>query len=244
MTVAVGSDALAQDIIKSTAIYATAGGSANAYTVGLPTAPDAYTTGMVIVFKANHTITGSATVNVNSLGAKTLKKNISVNLEAGDITNGETIVAVYDGTNFQVVGKARRRIEVAVFCWGAATGANGATVYTHTGDTNYHSVLGGTFQWNPDNFDADVTFRLEVMGGTTDGTANTRIALYDDTGVAVITERTGLTNAAGTTFSVGSAVAKGSLPAAQGNLSIRLKVDDSGKTGIISGARVVAIVPI
>jgi len=48
--------------------------------------------------------TGSSTININSLGAKTLKKAVSTNLAASDIAAGQSFIIVYDGTNFQVIG--------------------------------------------------------------------------------------------------------------------------------------------
>lgn len=113
MAIAAGSAAEAQDIIKSTAIYATATGSANAFVVTLPTAPSSLSTGLVVVFKANHTITGAATVNVNSLGATTIKKQGSVDLEVGDIVNGDVVIVVFDGTNFQLQTAVRDTNRIA-----------------------------------------------------------------------------------------------------------------------------------
>lgn len=50
-----------------------------------------------------NTNTGSSTININGLGAKTIKKNVTLNLSAGDlIANGIYRVA-YDGTNFQLL---------------------------------------------------------------------------------------------------------------------------------------------
>jgi len=48
--------------------------------------------------------TGSSTININSLGAVTLKKSVSTNLASGDILAGQSFIIVYDGTNFQVIG--------------------------------------------------------------------------------------------------------------------------------------------
>lgn len=83
----------------------TTGGSSNAYTVTSPTgnALTAYAAGNIIAFTANHTNTGSATVNVDGLGAKTLKKFGSTNMSAGDIEDGNIVFAIYDGTDFQVL---------------------------------------------------------------------------------------------------------------------------------------------
>lgn len=83
--------------------YAVAAGSGNAYEVTLVPALGAYVQGMAIAFKANHTNTGSATININSLGVKTMKKNYDQNLAAGDIKSGQIVVGHYDGTNFQII---------------------------------------------------------------------------------------------------------------------------------------------
>lgn len=91
------------DAINQTYTYASATGT-NAIAMSLAIAPASYTAGQAFKFKAANTITGSATLNVNSLGAKTLKKkNVSGGtlavLEAGDIIQGGIYTAFYDGTD-------------------------------------------------------------------------------------------------------------------------------------------------
>lgn len=83
--------------------YAADGQTSDAYEVTLAPAPTAYFTGMVVKFKANTLNTGACTLNVNSLGAKTLKKNVSSDLETGDILANQIVTVIYDGTNFQVL---------------------------------------------------------------------------------------------------------------------------------------------
>ena len=95
------------DDIKSYFHYNTTAGSANAYTLTLPYAPASYVAGMRIRFKASFSCTGTSTINVNSLGAKTFKKVSSGTLAAlssGDIVSGLIYEAVYDGTDFQLFG--------------------------------------------------------------------------------------------------------------------------------------------
>lgn len=46
--------------------------------------------------------TGASTINLNSLGAKAIKKNVSAALVLGDILAGGIYELVYDGTNFQI----------------------------------------------------------------------------------------------------------------------------------------------
>lgn len=89
-----------QQHIVNTEKYAEDAGSTDAYAISLPTAPNAYATGMIIVFKANTANTGTATLNVNSLGAKTIVKDVSTTLANGDIATSQLCVCVYNGTNF------------------------------------------------------------------------------------------------------------------------------------------------
>ncbi len=79
-------------------------GAANAYVIAPVPSITTYTVGQIFSFKATNTNTTTSTLNVNGLGAKTLKKNDgTVNLIAGDVTAGQIVVVEYDGTNFQLV---------------------------------------------------------------------------------------------------------------------------------------------
>ena len=85
-------------------IYGVDGGSDDTYVISLTVAPTDYAslTGVPIVFKANTANTGTATLNINSLGAKTIKKLNDQDLATGDIEAGQIVQVVYDGTNFQM----------------------------------------------------------------------------------------------------------------------------------------------
>ena len=83
-------------------LYGIDGGSTDDYVVSLDVAPTAYTAGMLVSFKANTANTGACTLNLNSLGAKAIKKNTSEDLTTDDIKAGQVVVVVYDGTNFQL----------------------------------------------------------------------------------------------------------------------------------------------
>ena len=63
----------------------------------------AYATGMLFTFKASAAITGSATLDVDSVGVKTIKKYNDQNLASGDIESGQIVTVIYDGTNFQMI---------------------------------------------------------------------------------------------------------------------------------------------
>ena len=63
------------------------------------TAGEGYFTGMRITFKTANANTGASTVNVNSLGTKTLKKSDgSTDVETGDIPSGQYVTFIYNGT--------------------------------------------------------------------------------------------------------------------------------------------------
>jgi hypothetical protein len=95
-------DAVTAEVVQnSTLIYGAATGAANAYEVILTPAPTVYQAGMMLTFKANTTNTGAATLNINGLGVKTIKKFVSTDLLANDITLGQMVIVMYDGTNFQ-----------------------------------------------------------------------------------------------------------------------------------------------
>lgn len=78
--------------------------------------------------------TGSSTININSLGAKTLKKSVSTNLAASDISAGQSFFIVYDGTNFQVIGLS------ATSDWTTAL-VNAATSKTTPADNDETGIL-------------------------------------------------------------------------------------------------------
>jgi hypothetical protein len=74
-------------------------GSADAYVLTYTVAPPAYANGLRFSFKANFANGGTATCNVNGLGAKTIKKNSSSGLAAlasGDILTDNHVELEYD----------------------------------------------------------------------------------------------------------------------------------------------------
>ncbi len=78
-------------------------GTASAYVLELTPAPTAYATRMEVIFTAPAQNLSPVTINVNGLGAKTLKlPDGTTDVPAGMILNGQIVVLHYDGTNFRV----------------------------------------------------------------------------------------------------------------------------------------------
>lgn len=78
-------------------------GTANTYLISPSPAITSYVEGQYFSFKIKNSNTGASTLNVNSLGAKSMKKIVTTALAQGDLTAGQIVTAYYDGTNFQVI---------------------------------------------------------------------------------------------------------------------------------------------
>ncbi len=86
----------------------TYGGTGNAYTATNASigAWTAYAEGQIIGFEPNATNSGAATLNVDTLGAKSIVKGASTALASGDLVQGAFYLLRYDGTNFCIIGSA------------------------------------------------------------------------------------------------------------------------------------------
>ena len=84
---------------RGTTNYVASAGAGNAYTVSMPTALAAYVDGYEVVMKANHTNTGAATIDIDGLGAKSLRRQYGEALAAGDIQSGKIVPFRYNTTS-------------------------------------------------------------------------------------------------------------------------------------------------
>lgn len=96
--------ASAAQIQDGSLTHATDSGT-NTRTATLSPAVTAYVSGMMVALKAASANTGSATINLNSVGAGTVKKGKTgaSNLDAGDIGAGKMGLYIHDGTNWQML---------------------------------------------------------------------------------------------------------------------------------------------
>lgn len=152
---------LIENLYNGTAQWAgTTGGSSNAYTLSLTGITGSYGTGQRVRFIANHTNTGSATLNINSVGAGTIK-NIdgSTNLAAGSIVSGGSYEAIYDGTNW--------RMTSAITLW-----TSWSPTYSASGSMTYTSVSNNSVKYM--QIGRTVFINVDFQG-TTGGTASNGI---------------------------------------------------------------------
>lgn len=76
----------------------------NTYTATVAPVPLAYAAGQRFFILFTNANSGASTININSLGAKAIRKNGTTVLASGDIAAGQVFCLAYDGTNFQLIG--------------------------------------------------------------------------------------------------------------------------------------------
>ncbi len=79
--------------------FAVTGGAADVYTLSLHKTPASYYNGMALDIEVHATNTGACTINVDSLGAKSIKIMNGTDPAAGDLTAGDYLTLRYDDTN-------------------------------------------------------------------------------------------------------------------------------------------------
>ena len=80
---------------RGTVNFAVDTGTANTYVVALDSSITSYTDGLQVVFRPLNDNTGSATINLNSLGAKSIRLTDSEPIQAGEIIAGGIIEVRY-----------------------------------------------------------------------------------------------------------------------------------------------------
>lgn len=178
------------DNMNSTLVYDYAADSVgtDAYAITLTPAPTAYVTGQRFTFKAGTANTGAATLNVNSLGAKTIKLGTS-NLYTGQILANQIVEVVYDGTNMQLVSlsplSTNATITEAVSSSNTRTSNTAIVQYGPSTPTSY--TLMKEILYNDVPGTVNVVFSSTFDSG---GGVSTQYSRVYINGVAVGTERT------------------------------------------------------
>ncbi len=154
--------------------YATSTGSTNAYVLTLASAPSSYVAGQVYSFKANFSNTGAATLNVNGLGAKTIKNSAAGDLIANDILSNQIVSVEYDGTNMAMLSNSGNQ-EMTL---GGAQTITGAKTFSTQPigiqSVNYQVFTSSGTWTKPSNLTGNelVTVQLWGAGGGGGGVAN------------------------------------------------------------------------
>lgn len=91
------------NVQNSVGTFSTTGGGSNAYTLTLSEPLTSYTIGQFLKFKANHTNTGAATINVSNVSVVDLLDTNGNALNAGDIQQDGTYTMLYNGSAWNVL---------------------------------------------------------------------------------------------------------------------------------------------
>jgi hypothetical protein len=101
----------------------------NAYSVSVSPALSDYAAGQIFAFIPNATNTaGSATLNVNSKGAKSIYADGSSTLLAGVVVSGNLVLLQYDGTAFHLINVGQSSAQ-NYGTWEPTYGAGGSMTY-------------------------------------------------------------------------------------------------------------------
>ncbi len=142
--------------LAAAGLYAASSTGSDAYAITVSPVPNDYDAGDCYAFKADVANTGAATLNVNTLGVKTIKKNGgTADLVTGDIVAGQIVVVQYDGTYFQLI-----------------SGPNLASAQPVVRILTANSELGGSSTQFDITNPAGTTFRYTYDGNGTDPVIN------------------------------------------------------------------------
>ena len=149
-------------------------GSANAYVLAVNMTLSAYADGQKFTFTSNFANTSSApTLNVDAIGAKTIKGVDGAPLGIGDIQSGQHVTVEYDGTDF-IMLSAPAAIGQRVLI-SSQTASNDASL-------DFTSGISSTYQvYEIDILEADVAtdaVQLQLLASTDGGSTWTVTASY------------------------------------------------------------------
>lgn len=133
-------------------VYAVDSVGTDSYAITLTPAPGSYTDGMTVTFKAGTANTGACTLNVNGLGAKSIKKGVSGDLSTGDILASQIVTVVYDGTNFQLVSLVSSVPVINTYTTAATALGSSTTQFDIT------NTAGSTYRYTYDTTGTDPNF--------------------------------------------------------------------------------------
>lgn len=136
----------------------TSGGTANAHTISLTPNLGAYAAGQRFSFISGAVNTATATLNIDSLGAKTIKTIQGDALQGYELTAGDMFEVIYDGTDFILLGAH------SATAWTPSYSASGSMTFTSV--TTNHADFFRMGHW--------LFFSLKATG-TVGGTPSTDI---------------------------------------------------------------------
>lgn len=230
--------------VQGTTNYCADAGANDTYTCAMSPALGVYTTGACHTFKANTANTGAASINFNSLGAKTIKKaegGVTTDLSDNDIRAGQVVNVCYDGTNMQLQSTLGNTssgggvtLDAATAFWPLWPFTAGGGSSQITGAANYGNCYG--FVMPAAITSTVLSFEVTVGSGTCGGTCGFGTAIYNSAGTGIAYSTIGVSgsgtniNTTGIkelTWASGTAVSGGTLSLSAGKYFACLSTDST-----------------
>lgn len=134
---------LRSETINGTVNYCESSTGSDTYTCSITPALSSYTSGQCVIFKPTGAAnTGAATININSLGAKSILTSSGVDPGDGVIAIGSIYQLCYDGTEF-LLPQDQQGSGTTVLSLTGSNSLNGKYIFqklTLTGDTTISSI--------------------------------------------------------------------------------------------------------
>lgn len=150
------------------AIYTTTG-TAAALVIGFTQAPAAYVKGERIAFFPHVTNTGAMTLNLGTLGAKSILRKDGSELVAGDVAAGQFTEVVYDGAAFRIVNGGGANFDGNVTA-GSFTGDGAALKNLNATElksgTIHNDRMAGTYDFQTLNLSSTLNAGTVVINST------------------------------------------------------------------------------
>jgi hypothetical protein len=180
--------AAAGQVQDGTFQYLTSVTGTNTVTALAPISMTAYAAGQVFRFIVAATNTSSVTLNINSIGAKSITKNGTTALTANDILINSVVEVIYDGTQFQLVNPANTIPSGVITMWSGSIANIPASWYLCNGSNGTpdlrNKFIVGAYSDNAGVANTTITGSQTLTGGTTDAivVSHTHTATVTDPG--------------------------------------------------------------
>lgn len=153
--------------------YAADTGTTNAVAANLTPALSAYVAGVRVDVKIANTNSGSATLNINGLGAKSILDPLGNALVGGELVAGGVYRFVYDGSNFQIATPTRFATDAEA----SALASRAAALSPGNLAKAFSGVLGANGSFN---FPGGFQIRWGTFSGTTTSSGQAQGAYATD----------------------------------------------------------------
>lgn len=168
----------------------TTGGSSTVYTMSVTPAVTAYVAGLVIRGKMHVTCGAAPTINVNAVGAKTIKKLDGRALFAGELIVNALIELIYDGADFILISQQNLQ-KLGSFVAQSISGTASGTSITYTGITEIAFPVDVVAAYMVAVFPASISsgsflYTLFKNGLTTSQSGNATTGLVSTTAIGII----------------------------------------------------------